>query len=914
MADYIKIYDDTILKQSIRQGTEEQRKSCMFTSGELAYTRDTKRVFVGDYSNQTNSGTPGGIIVGNKFILDENTHYTGDYTFDENYNNLIIYTSETDEQTIPIIKVDGTSIMKDVSNVISLGTVELNKISDYFSTDYFNHSNNSISLNDSIALNSITLNEIYPKTNDFISIPNKLKLNNIETSLHFNKPSEEITGKMTGFVEIEKIDDTYVVDFKPNNKTLTINLHDGLHDGKNPNNNILTIDNETSEISIGLKINSPQNSQDSSTNQDSDLENHIIQKPKPIVYRISDNFDEDLNTNFLFIISNPNTSQEENDTRILSCIYKSNENFNNSIIGNDRYISSCVFGHSIPLEKEDYFKTVIDESSPSNQFASIQTFQNSQDFIYSLKKSDNKFYFSEDSEQFGLQNEPIKTIQISTNNPSEMWQDIFDSNKALGDEVIFNTDDDIFKDKNKCPFVLKITTENSSESIFELLDDHLNYNQTLTITSDVENYTINGYECDQIYHQFTDGTNNTINVGDITTETYKKSESKLLNFIKNNNYNNLIVSYKIYNGSEIIEQYDISQNEKSMFTDEFYVSHLDDGYRINDNVFTSFELQLFGEDSSTTYDAKTIYDDFNSDEIKIVSSVAYTVQDKMLKSIRFNLNDAKVETFDFNDLEFVLNEEDMLSIEKPYGTITELDFQFTDVIISSNDKTSKYDFQNFVKYYVDENNTIIAEDNVDYFEFKNSEFKNSDTNTDSSMIVYLKNAHGYKDSYKNTYTPKDDKEIEQLKCSSNAKYLLFESHSDLEYAELTYSIINNEQDIIENKKYEFPFQVDENGELISNEQQESIKVIDVIDKSCGKLIQVPVSSNIFDSKSGVKINIQCSKLELPEIETEPTLPDDTENPVQELPETDESNENEEEDVITPKNKCNFVLRYIGYTV
>ena len=911
MADYIKIYDDTILKQSIRQGTEEQRKSCMFTSGELAYTRDTKRVFVGDYSNQTNSGTPGGIIVGNKFILDENTHYTGDYTFDENYNNLIIYTSETDEQTIPIIKVDGTSIIKDVSNVISLGTVELNKISDYFSTDYFNHSNDLISLNDSITLNSLTLDEIYPKTNDFISIPNKLKLNNIETSLHINKPSEEINGKMTGFVEIEKINDTYIVDFKPNNKTLTINLHDGLHDGKNPNNNILTIDNETNEISIGLKIDLPQNSQDSSTNQDSDLENHIIEKPKPIIYRISDNFENDLNTNFLFIISNPNTSQEQNDNRILSCIYKSNDNFNNSIIGNDTYSSSCVFGHSIPLEKEDYFISVIDEEFPINQFASI-LIQNSQDFIYKLiKKSDNKFYFSEDSEQFGLQNEPIKTIQISTNNPSEMWEPIFDSNNASNDSVIFNTDDDIFKNKNKCPYVLKITTENSSESIYELLDKHLSYNQTLTITSDMENYTINGYECDQIYHQFTDGTNNTINVGDITTETYKKSESKLLNFIKNDDDNNLIISYKIYNGSEIIEQYDISQNEKSMVTDEFYVSNIGDHYYINNkNVFTSFELQLFGEDSSKTYDAKTVYDDFERNNFNIVSSVAYTVQNKMLKSINFNLNDTMVQFFDFNELEFVFNEEDTLPIEKPYGTITELDFQFTDVTISSNGETSEHVFQNFIKDYVDENNTIIAEDNIDYFEFKNSEFKNSDTDTASpKMIVYLKNAHGYKDTYKNPYTPNDDKEIEQLKCSSNAKYLLFESHSDLEYAELTYSIINNEQDIIENTKYVFPFQV-KGGEIISNEQQESIKVIDVIDKSCAKLIQVPVSSNIFDSKSGIKINIQCSKLQLPEIE--PVLPDDSENPDQESTETNESNENEE--VITYKNKCNFVLRYIGYTV
>ena len=75
--NHIKIFDDTVLKQSINQGTEIQRTASnlgRFTMGELAFTRDTGRVFVGVGSSKDYSdlhGIPevlGGILTGNRYL------------------------------------------------------------------------------------------------------------------------------------------------------------------------------------------------------------------------------------------------------------------------------------------------------------------------------------------------------------------------------------------------------------------------------------------------------------------------------------------------------------------------------------------------------------------------------------------------------------------------------------------------------------------------------------------------------------------------------------------------------------------------------------------------------------------------------------------------------------------------------
>lgn len=76
---FIKIYNDTVLKQTILQGYETQRTNPnlgKISMGELAFTRDTGRVFVGNFSSDTNDkelpldtrAINGGILTGNKYI------------------------------------------------------------------------------------------------------------------------------------------------------------------------------------------------------------------------------------------------------------------------------------------------------------------------------------------------------------------------------------------------------------------------------------------------------------------------------------------------------------------------------------------------------------------------------------------------------------------------------------------------------------------------------------------------------------------------------------------------------------------------------------------------------------------------------------------------------------------------------
>ena len=74
-SQYIKIFNDTVLKQSILQGEEAQRQNPnlgRFTSGELAFTRDTGRVFVGNFSDSPKDTdlqyVQGGILTGNKYL------------------------------------------------------------------------------------------------------------------------------------------------------------------------------------------------------------------------------------------------------------------------------------------------------------------------------------------------------------------------------------------------------------------------------------------------------------------------------------------------------------------------------------------------------------------------------------------------------------------------------------------------------------------------------------------------------------------------------------------------------------------------------------------------------------------------------------------------------------------------------
>lgn len=116
--EHIKIFTDTVVKQTILQGKEDERKNPgTFSMGELAFTRDTARVFVGTHSEEEDTDDygfeEGGLIVGNKyhgdFDFSENTEnkkyvsdyygnnlYTGDFLFDTSDNSLVIVEKDKD--------------------------------------------------------------------------------------------------------------------------------------------------------------------------------------------------------------------------------------------------------------------------------------------------------------------------------------------------------------------------------------------------------------------------------------------------------------------------------------------------------------------------------------------------------------------------------------------------------------------------------------------------------------------------------------------------------------------------------------------------------------------------------------------------------------------------------------------------
>lgn len=132
--DNIKIYNDTVLRHTILQGQESERTiPGEFAMGELAFTRDTGRVFVGTYTEKSQSNDynfhEGGLIVGNKFhgiaekdkngkfgkieyvarhiresdfnkgenITDTN-FYEGDMVFDASNKSLVIFNFNGDER------------------------------------------------------------------------------------------------------------------------------------------------------------------------------------------------------------------------------------------------------------------------------------------------------------------------------------------------------------------------------------------------------------------------------------------------------------------------------------------------------------------------------------------------------------------------------------------------------------------------------------------------------------------------------------------------------------------------------------------------------------------------------------------------------------------------------------------------
>jgi microcystin-dependent protein len=183
MPNSIEIFENTLLQLITRQGTDNDRTDVVLKSGELGYTTDTKRLFIGDGS------TYGGNVVGNKFrgnttnLTTLGSGLIGDiaYKIDENSIYEITTgdgTTVTDWQKIGGVytAADG-SIQITTDNKISVLSLSAGTISnDLMGQSITLNSTNRLTLSSTIATNSI----VTQQNTQYLKLPQYLSINSNE--------------------------------------------------------------------------------------------------------------------------------------------------------------------------------------------------------------------------------------------------------------------------------------------------------------------------------------------------------------------------------------------------------------------------------------------------------------------------------------------------------------------------------------------------------------------------------------------------------------------------------------------------------------------------------------------------------------------------------------------------------------
>ena len=182
MANKIEIFENTLLKLLIRRGLDADRQNVVLTEGELGYTTDTKKLFIGDGQTQ------GGIVVGgNKFwgavpsVTSLVGVVSGDVAFSTTNNKLYSYTGGlvTDIASWTVVggvynSGDNTINISGINN-ITVGTISAANItSDIIGNSLTLSNTNKITLSSQIAVNSVI-----PATGSTLTLPSSLSINNV---------------------------------------------------------------------------------------------------------------------------------------------------------------------------------------------------------------------------------------------------------------------------------------------------------------------------------------------------------------------------------------------------------------------------------------------------------------------------------------------------------------------------------------------------------------------------------------------------------------------------------------------------------------------------------------------------------------------------------------------------------------
>ncbi len=188
MPNSVEIFQNTLLKLIVRNGPNSDRLSVTLSQGELGYTTDTKRLYIGD------GVTLGGILVGNVFSGEAADITTlapaeiGDLAFDSDNKNLYRLkvndgSTLSDWQLIGGVYTAGdSSIVISSDNKISLGLLSSTNLDPSVATIpiYIDPSTKKITLS-----STVSVDRLVPRTGSVITLHPSLSVNGIK----YNWPS-----------------------------------------------------------------------------------------------------------------------------------------------------------------------------------------------------------------------------------------------------------------------------------------------------------------------------------------------------------------------------------------------------------------------------------------------------------------------------------------------------------------------------------------------------------------------------------------------------------------------------------------------------------------------------------------------------------------------------------------------------
>jgi hypothetical protein len=90
MANSIEIFENTLLKLLIRRGTDTDRQNILFNEGELGYTIDTKRLYVGDGSTVGGIPVAGSTLYTTTNLTSLHNAIVNDLAYNNDDNNLYL--------------------------------------------------------------------------------------------------------------------------------------------------------------------------------------------------------------------------------------------------------------------------------------------------------------------------------------------------------------------------------------------------------------------------------------------------------------------------------------------------------------------------------------------------------------------------------------------------------------------------------------------------------------------------------------------------------------------------------------------------------------------------------------------------------------------------------------------------------